>query len=63
MKWVMSNSMNFYLMPNVPYRSVIQVLRDSTCTWFDNINTKDKIETRDEIIRKSLSDALTELEK
>ena len=52
----------FLFMANVPYRSVVQVLSDSTCSWFDNVNTKNKIETRDEIIRQSLSDALTELE-
>ena len=52
----------FLFVANVPYRSVIQVLSDSTCTWFDNTNTKNRIETKNEIIRKSLSDALTELE-
>ena len=51
----------FVFMPNVPYRSVLQVLEDSTNTWWDNVKTP-QIETRDEIIRKSLADALTELE-
>ena len=51
----------FVFMPNVPYRSVMQVLEDSTNTWWDNVNTP-QIESRNEIIRKSLVDALTELE-
>ncbi len=52
----------FLFVANVPYRSVVQVLNDSTCSWYDNINTKNKIESREEIIRKSLAEALTELE-
>jgi penicillin amidase len=52
----------FVFMANVPYRSVMQVLSDSTNTWWDNPKTP-QIETRDEIIRKSLVEALTELEK
>ena len=51
----------FVFMSNVPYRSVLQVLDDSTNTWWDNVNTP-QIETKNEIIRKSLADALTELE-
>jgi penicillin amidase len=51
----------FVFMSNVPYRSVLQVLEDSTNTWWDNVNTP-QIESRNEIIRKSLADALTELE-
>ncbi|MEO8399209.1 MAG: penicillin acylase family protein, partial [Ignavibacteriaceae bacterium] len=52
----------FLFVANVPYRSVVQVLNDSTNSWFDNVSTK-KIETENEIIRKSLADALTDLEK
>jgi len=51
----------FVFMANVPYRSVMQVLSDSTNTWWDNPKTP-QVETRDEIIRKSLVEALTELE-
>ncbi len=29
--------------------------------WFDDVNTKDRVETRDEIIKKSLGDAVDEL--
>ena len=51
----------FVFMANVPYRSLLQVLEKPDLDWFDDINTP-KREMRDEIIRKSLSDALTELE-
>lgn len=51
----------FIFMPNIAYRSVLQVLSDSTNSWFDNVRTP-QIEQRDEIIRKSLTDALMELE-
>jgi penicillin amidase len=46
---------------NVPYRVIMRLLNNPLSTWFDNVKTS-KIETRDEIIRKSLTDALTELE-
>ncbi len=52
----------FVFIANVPYRSLEQVLSDSTNSWFDDIDTP-QIETKQEIIRKSLSDALTELEQ
>ncbi len=52
----------FVFLANVPYRSLLQILEKPGSSWFDDVNTK-KVETRDEIIRKSLSDALTELEE
>jgi len=51
----------FVFMANVPYRSVMQVLSDSTNSWWDNPKTP-QTETRDEIIRKSLAEAITDLE-
>ena len=45
----------FVFMANVPYRSVIQVLEDSTNTVGGTILKPNGVETRDEIIRKSLS--------
>ncbi len=51
----------FVFIANVPYRSILQILKNPNSSWFNNITTN-KIETRDEIIRKSLSYALTELE-
>lgn len=53
---------DFVFVANVPYRSVQQLLNQSNNSWFDNINTKE-IETKEIIIRKSLTDALDELEK
>lgn len=42
---------------NVPYRSIIRMLKENKSTWFDNVNTKN-IETRDDIIRRSFIDAI-----
>lgn len=47
---------------NVPYRLITKMLKENNSGFFDNKNTSN-IEMRDEIIRKSLSDALDELEK
>ncbi len=52
----------FVFLANVPYRSLLQILEKPNSIWFDNVNTN-KRETREDIIRKSLSDALTYLEK
>ncbi len=52
----------FVFLANVPYRSLLQILQKPESIWFDNLNTQ-KRETREEIIRKSLADALTYLEK
>jgi len=51
----------FVFLANVPYRSLLQILEKPESNWFDDIHTK-KQETREEIIRKSLADALTYLE-
>ena len=51
----------FVFLSNVPYRSLLQILEKPESIWFDDIKTK-KRETREEIIRKSLADALTYLE-
>ena len=52
----------FVFLANVPYRSLLQILEKPESIWFDDIKTK-KRETREEILRKSLSDALTYLEE
>jgi penicillin amidase len=52
----------FVFLANVPYRSLLQILEKPESIWFDNISTK-KRETRDEIIRNSLADALSDLEE
>lgn len=51
----------YVFVANVPYRKIYEILQNGS-SFFDNIKTT-KIETRDDIIRKSLADALTELEK
>jgi penicillin G amidase len=52
----------YVFLANVPYRTIVKLLKENSSSWFDNIKTPN-IETRDEIIRLSLSDALTFLEK
>ncbi len=52
----------FVFLANVPYRSLLQILEKPESIWFDDIKTKKK-ETREEIVRKSLSDGLTYLEE
>ncbi|MGD8780255.1 MAG: penicillin acylase family protein [Ignavibacteria bacterium] len=51
----------YSFMANVPYRSVYELLTENKSTWFDNVETE-KIESRDDIIRESLVDALDYLE-
>ncbi len=51
---------NYVFLSNVPLRVIPQLLRDSSSIWFDDVRTK-QIETPDDIIRKSLSDAIVDL--
>ena len=48
---------DFFIIQNMPYRSLQLLLKDSASAWFDNVNTP-AMETRDEIIRKSLAEAI-----
>ena len=52
----------YVFLANVPYRNVLELLDKPNSFWFDNVGTN-SVESRDEIIRKSLGDALDELEK
>jgi penicillin amidase len=47
---------------NVPFRSILQLLENPQSIWFDDSYTQKK-ETRDNMIRQSLVDALAELEQ
>ncbi|MCU7495919.1 MAG: penicillin acylase family protein [Ignavibacteria bacterium] len=47
----------YVFMANVPYRSIMKMLKENNSSWFDNVNTK-AVETRDDIIRRSLIDAI-----
>ncbi|MBI2429773.1 MAG: penicillin acylase family protein [Ignavibacteriales bacterium] len=50
----------YIFLANIPYRVTMKLLNDTSSVWFDDITTPQK-ETRDEIIRKSLEDALNDL--
>jgi penicillin amidase len=52
----------YVFLANVPYRNIIELLEKPNSFWFDNVGTN-SVESRDEIMRKSLADALDELEK
>ncbi len=51
---------NYIFLANIPFRVTTKLLQDSTSTWFDNVNTPE-VETRDDIVQKSLYDAIAEL--
>lgn len=51
----------FLFTTNVPYRSIMQLMENPSSWWFDDLSTP-QLETRDEVIRESLSEALTDLE-
>ena len=50
----------YIFLANMPYRVTMSLLADTSTTWFDNTATP-AIETRDDIIVKSVNDALDEL--
>ena len=52
----------YVFLSNVPYRTVLQLLEKPDSNWWDDINTKQR-ETRNEIIRNSIAEALTFLEE
>lgn len=52
----------FVFLANIPYKTIDQILNKGFVTWFNDVTT-DKTESKKEIIRKSLVDALDELEK
>jgi len=52
----------YVFVANVPYRKIQEMLRNENSTWWDNAETE-KLETKDEIIRLSLANAIHELEE
>lgn len=50
----------YIFLANMPYRVTLSLLGDTTTTWFDNAMTQ-AVESRDDIIVKSLNDALDDL--
>jgi len=51
----------FVFVQNIPFRSLMQLMHTPKSGWFDDPTTP-VAENRDEVIRKSMDDALTELE-
>lgn len=51
----------YVFLANIPYRIINEFLEGNISTFFDNVETP-RLETKDEIIRKSLVDAIVELE-
>jgi penicillin amidase len=51
----------YIFIANVPYRKILEIIYDNNHPIWDDVNTE-KIETRDDIIRKSLAQATEELE-
>ncbi len=43
-------------------RNLIRTIKENTSSWFDNIETEDKVETRDDIIYQSVIEAVSEIE-
>jgi penicillin amidase len=50
----------YIVLANVPYRVTLSLLNDTGSVWFDDVRTA-SVETRDEIVRKSLKEAIAEL--
>jgi penicillin amidase len=51
---------NYVFLSNLPTRIIPKLLADTSTTWFDDVRTP-RIETRREILVRSLADALAEL--
>lgn len=54
---------DWVILVNVPIRVTMRLLKEGTSPWFDDRTTPDRIETRDDIIRKSLREAGEELRR
>ncbi|MCX7798058.1 MAG: penicillin acylase family protein [Melioribacter sp.] len=52
----------YVFLANIPYRKIIELLEGQNNSLFDNIKTQ-QVETKEEVIRKSLVDAISYLEK
>jgi penicillin amidase len=53
---------DFLILPNVPIRVTTRLVEEGTSSWFDDVRSE-AVETRDDMIRKSLREAVTALEK
>ena len=51
----------FVFVQNIPFRSIMQLMHNPGSDWFDDPSTP-TVENRDDLIRKSMDDALNDLE-
>jgi penicillin amidase len=49
--------------PMIPHRNLLWAVASGASSWFDDVTTPDYVETRDDILRRSLQEALEELEQ
>jgi len=49
--------------PGLPIRALWYLIEERKWHWFDDVSTPDRVETPSEIVKRSLSEALTELEE
>ncbi len=48
---------DFVVLVNIPVRVTQRLLEEETSTWFDDVSTTNTVETRDDIVRKSMKEA------
>lgn len=53
---------DFVILANVPIRVTTRLLDEGTSSWFDDVRTE-RVETRDDIIRRSLKEAIAALKQ
>lgn len=53
---------DYLILVNIPLRVTLRLVQEGTSVWFDNIRT-DTVETRDDIIRQSMKEAIDALRK
>lgn len=51
---------DYLVLVNIPLRVTMRLVHEGNSSWFDNVHTSE-IETRDDIIRKSMSETITAL--
>jgi penicillin G amidase len=51
---------DFTMLVNIPLRVTTRLLKEGTAVWFDDVRTPE-IETRDDIVRRSVRDAVADL--
>lgn len=49
---------DFVILVNIPVRVTQKLVAEGTSTWFDDATTSEAIETRDDIIRKSMNETI-----